>query len=151
MKFVKKHLVEIIIFIIFFGIVIFGLTSFFMLWNAGSGNKYGTRLNGISKVELGDKYLNSTMKKIKENEIVSKVNSNITGRIIKYIITVKNGTDLNAAKNLTTIVVESLKEDELAFYDIQVYLLEEDANEESKYPKIGYKHKSSEAFVWSNN
>ena len=132
MKFVKKHLVEIIIFIIFFGIVIFGLTSFFMLWNAGSGNKYGTRLNGISKVELGDKYLNSTMKKIKENEIVSKVNSNITGRIIKYIITVKNGTDLNAAKNLTTIVVESL-------------------NEESKYPKIGYKHKSSEAFVWSNN
>lgn len=151
MKFVKKHLVEIIIFIIFFGIVIFGLTSFFMLWNAGSGNKYGTRLNGISKVELGDKYLNSTMKQIKENEIVSKVNSNITGRIIKYIITVKNGTDLNAAKNLTTIVVESLKEDELAFYDIQVYLLEEDANEESKYPKIGYKHKSSEAFVWSNN
>lgn len=151
MKFVKKHLVEIIIFIIFFGIVIFGLTSFFMLWNAGSGNKYGTRLNGISKVELGDKYLNSTMKQIKENEIVSKVNSNITGRIIKYIITVKNGTDLNAAKNLTTVVVESLKEDELAFYDIQVYLLEEDANEESKYPKIGYKHKSSEAFVWSNN
>jgi hypothetical protein len=151
MKFVKKHLVEIVIFIIFFGIVIFGLTTFFILWNAGSGNKYGTRLNGISKVELGDKYLNSTMKKIKENEIVSKVNSNITGRIIKYIITVKNGTDLNKAKELTTVVVESLKEDELEFYDIQVYLLEEDANEESKYPKIGYKHKSSEAFVWSNN
>jgi hypothetical protein len=151
MKFLKKHLIEIIIFIIFFGIVIFGLTSFLMLWNSGSGNKYGNRLNGISKVELGDQYLNDTMKKIKENEIVNKVNSNITGRIIKYIITVNNGTDLNKAKELTKVVVESLEEDELEFYDVQVYLLEENANEESKYPKIGYKHKTSESFVWSNN
>ena len=71
MKFVKKHLVEIIIFIIFFGIVIFGLTTFFMLWNAGSGNKYGTRLNGISKVELGDKYLNSTI--MEKKTIVKEV------------------------------------------------------------------------------
>ena len=151
MKFIKKHLIELIIFIIFISIVVFGVTTFVTMWFDSSGSKYGTRLNGISKVELGDKYLNETEEKIKENEIVDKVESNIKGRIINFVITVNKDTELNKAKELTTIVVDSLKEDELEFYDIQVYLVEKDAGEESKYPKIGYKHKLSEKFVWSNN
>lgn len=151
MKFIKKHLIEIIIFVIFISIVIFGVTTFVTMWFDSSGSKYGTRLNGIEKVELGDKYLKETEGKLKENEIVDKVQSNIKGRIINFVITVNKDTELKKAKELTTVIIESLEEDELEFYDIQVYLVEKDAGEETKYPKIGYKHKSSENFVWTNN
>ena len=38
------------------------------MWFDSSGSKYGTRLNGIEKVELGDKYLKETEGKLNQFE-----------------------------------------------------------------------------------
>ena len=54
-------------------------------------------------------------------------------------------------KEHTNLVVDSFSKSEKKFYDLQIYLEEENPNEESKYPKIGYKHKTKDEFVWSNN
>ena len=75
----------------------------------------------------------------------------IEGRLINFMITVNDDTSISSSKELSKIVKDNFTESELKFYDIQVYVLDSGANETSTYPIIGYKHKTTEDFVWSNN
>ena len=122
-----------------------------MLWFGGSGEVYGNRLEGIEKVPVSEGYLNDIEKALKENESVTKATSNIEGRLINFIVTVNDDTSISSAKELSKVVRDNFTESELKFYDIQIYVLDSGANETSTYPIIGYKHKTTEDFVWSNN
>ena len=82
---------------------------------------------------------------------------NLEGRLLSVSVKVKSYTDKNETKKIGDIIKENLKEEELSFYDIQLYISfeEEEKKEETEenkvYPIIGYKHKTSDSFVWSNN
>lgn len=152
MNFIKKHTIESIALIVFLLLIVVGGGIFLSMWNQGTGTKYGSRLEGIKKVKIDSNDLSKIENKLKESDLVAKTTSDIEGRIINILITVNTGTDANAAKELAnTILDDNFSKDELAFYDIQVYLLEKDAGEGTVYPKIGYKSKNSNGFVWSNN
>lgn len=151
MKYFKKHKVELICLIIFIVLLLGCLGVFLMLWFGGSGEVYGNRLEGIEKVPVSEGYLNDIEKTLKENEKVTKVSSHIEGRLINFMITVNDDTSISSSKELAKIVKDNFTESELKFYDIQVYVLDSGANETSTYPIIGYKHKTTEDFVWSNN
>ena len=145
----KKY--NIIVSIVIFAIV-FALGCIFLaVWFGGHGDKYGDRLNGIEEVEISKNKLNDIASKIKEKEFVKKVDSNIQGRIINILVTVEEKANVNNAKGVSSIVIDTLSEKELSFYDIQLFLLEENSSEDSNYPYIGYKHKSVDTFTWSNN
>lgn len=151
MKYFKKHKVELICLIIFVVLLLGCLGVFLMLWFGGSGEVYGNRLEGIEKVPVSEGYLNDIEKALKENESVTKATSNIEGRLINFIVTVNDDTSISSAKELSKVVRDNFTESELKFYDIQIYVLDSGANETSTYPIIGYKHKTTEDFVWSNN
>ena len=151
MKYFKKHKVELICLIIFIVLLLGCLGVFLMLWFGGSGEVYGNRLEGIEKVPVSEGYLNDIEKALKENEKVTKVSSHIEGRLINFMITVNDDTSISSSKQLSKIIKDNFTESELKFYDIQVYILDSGANETSTYPIIGYKHKTTEDFVWSNN
>lgn len=151
MKYFKKHKVELICLIIFIVLILGCLGIFLMLWFGGSGEVYGNRLEGIEKVPISEGYLNDIEKALKENASVTKVNSHIEGRLINFMITVDDDTSISSSKELSKIVKDNFTESELKFYDIQVYVLDSGTNETSTYPIIGYKHKTTEDFVWSNN
>lgn len=151
MKYFKKHKVELICLIIFIVLLLGCLGVFLMLWFGSSGEVYGNRLEGIEKVPVSEGYLNDIEKALKENASVTKVSSHIEGRLINFMITVNDDTSISSSKELSKIVKDNFTESELKFYDIQVYVLDSGANETSTYPIIGYKHKTTEDFVWSNN
>lgn len=151
MKYFKKHKVELICLIIFIVLLLGCLGIFLMLWFGGSGEVYGNRLDGIDKVPVSEGYLNDIENALKEDEHVSKASSHIEGRLINFMVTVTDDTKIDSAKKLSKIIKDNFTESELAFYDIQVYILDSGANETSSYPIIGYKHKTTEDFVWSNN
>lgn len=150
MKFFKKHMKESIFLTVFLVIIFTCLITFLIMWFGGNGDKYGTRLEGIKEVPLSDSYLNEISSAVKDEKTVSKATIDVEGRLVNIIITVKDDTTLDDAKKLSGIVKDNFTKDELAFYDIQIFLVDSGANKESNYPIIGYKHKTSDDFVWSN-
>lgn len=151
MEFIKKNLAECIIsfaFIIFF---LIGIISVFMMWNQGSGSVYGNRLEGIKEVKIEDKKLTEISSSIKENTIIASASSKIEGKIINYYLEVNTGTKKEDAKKASEIILEKFSKKELEFYDVQVFITEKDKPEGSTYPIIGYKSKTTEKFVWTNN
>lgn len=151
MKFIKNHLKEFILILIAGGIIVFCGVSFAIMWFAGESNVYGDRLDGIEKVKLSDSYMKDIVKKIKEKQFVTEATYNINGRLVSFIVTVADGTNVDEAKNLGQIVIQGFNEEELAFYDLQLSLKDSGTLEESRYPFIATKHKTSSVFVWSNN
>ena len=158
MKFIKNHKTEFILLVIVGLILLVSVIMFLVVWFQGTNNKYGDRLNGIEKVELKEDYMKSLLSKIKEEkEYVIEDSYNLEGRLLSVSVKVKSYTDKNETKKIGDIIKENLKEEELSFYDIQLYINfeEEEKKEETEenkvYPIIGYKHKTSDSFVWSNN
>lgn len=152
MKFIKNHKFEFIILTIaLIVIIVFGV-FFIKMWFEENEDVYGDRLKGIEKVELSDGYIKDIFELIKKDRTyVENVSYSLEGKLLSFIVEVTNGTDVELSKTLVTSITDNLKEEELAFYDIQVYIKEKEEKEDSRYPIIGYKHKTSEVFVWSNN
>ncbi|MEG0021961.1 MAG: hypothetical protein RSB77_05665 [Bacilli bacterium] len=152
MKITKKQKAGLIVTaIVLIGMLIIGFTII-SVWNEGNSiDKYGTRLDDIKKEKIKTTKLESISKKIKDNEIVKDVTVHIEGRIINFDITVIKGSDITTAKKLSSIVLENFSKKEKALYDMQIFLIEDNKDKESKYPYIGYKHKTVQEFKWSNN
>ena len=112
-----------------------------------SKSKYGDRLEGIENVPIS----NDTIEEIKEaflkNENVVDFNYNLSGKIIKVIIKVKEDTKIEDSKILGDIILKSLSDDQKKFYDIQYSVDCEKEND--LYPMMGYKHKTKDAFSWT--
>lgn len=151
MKFFKKHKKETIFLMVGIAVFLILLIIFIVMWFSGSNNKYGTRLDRINEVPLSDSYLGDIESDISDKSIVSKVSSNIQGKLVNFIITVKDGTSIDDAKKLSSVVKDGFTDDELNFYDLQVFVAVSSNKDDTKYPIIGYKHKNNDNFVWSNN
>ena len=67
--------------------------------------------------------------------------------LIKIIVKLSEDVDFEAVKEKSNESIPLISEDNLKYYDVEIYY--ESNNKESEvYPKIGYKHKTQEAFVW---
>jgi len=106
---------------------------------------YGDRLDNLVEVEKST--LTDMANKVKENESVKDVTSTASGRIINIIITVNDEVGLSAAKKIGESVKEFLTEENIANYDIQVFLKKE-SEAENDFPIIGYKAKERDNFSW---
>ncbi len=148
MKFIKNHKVEFaLLMVVVTLILVFGIV-FCVMWFSGSNNEYGNRLEGIDKVKLSDGYIKDIDEELKKEEFVKSVKHTLEGRLVSFIVTVEDDTDVTKAEALGEKIIANFEEKELAYYDIQLYLKDSKNDEESKYPVIGYKHKTEENFVW---
>ena len=144
----KNNRYTVIAIIAFILLVILGFAVYsFLFPNIGSP-VYGNRLDGIEDVEIKEEQTNKIEKEIKAKEFVSAASSYMKGRIFNVFVTVKDGTSVEDAKSVTTIVMDNLEKDQRAYFDIQVFLTNENA-EASGYPIIGYLNKESENFSYS--
>ncbi len=133
------------IILIFLIILIVGIKAFFP-----SGNTYGDRLKGISKVKLSTKDIKSLEKEISDRSKIKDVSINVEGRLINIVITTEESADLDDMKDYCTEKLDLFDEDELKYYDIQFYLVNE-SDEKEHFPAIGYRHKTSDSITWSKN
>lgn len=144
----NKYTVVAVILFVFLVILGYGVYSF-LFPNIGSP-VYGNRLDGIEKVEITTSQQKKLQESLKEKEYVNTVSSYIKGRIFNVVIEVKDKTSDKDAKALTTIIKDSLEEKQRAYFDLQVFIKNE--NEEAAgYPIIGYLNKEVEAFSYSQD
>lgn len=155
MKYIKSHKKEFVLLAVAMIILIISGVMFLVIWFQGSNNKYGDRLEGIESVSLQESYITDILNKVKDKDFITSGSYNLEGRLLSITLNVKHDTNKDEVKKQSNIIIENLKEEELKYYDIQLYIVfenEENIEEENKiYPIIGYKHKTSDAFVWSNN
>ena len=150
MEFFKRNKVTIIIGCIFLVIMIASSVALIKLvYPDSKKDLYGNRLDGIENVLISENTIKDIESSLKETELVNTVVYDLKGKLINFIIDVKKDTDKVSAQALTDKIISSFKEEEKNFYDFQVFLT--CTEEESEiYPMIGYKHKTSVNFMWTN-
>lgn len=148
MKLIKRNKFTFFIIIFFFILfaLVFQLKALFFP-ETGDAN-YGDRLDGL--VEIEKSTITEMENKIKENESVKEVNSKKNGRILSVIITVNDEVGLSAAKKIGESVKDNLTEENLANYDIQVFV-KKVSEAENDFPIIGYKAKNNDTFSWTKD
>lgn len=144
----KKHKGLIISLIV---LAVLGIIGFIgvkkLLYPDNNKNKYGDRLSGIENYEISEKTINEMKESFLKNEFVTNFSYNLTGRIIKIIITVKSNTKVEQAQELSSIITTLLPSEYQSFYDISYSIISDEEN--NLYPVIGSKHKTKEMFSWT--
>lgn len=109
---------------------------------------YGARLNGIDEVTITDNEQKDLISKLKENKDISSASIHIQGKIINIIViaTTKENT-VELMEEVSNNFIKEFSSKELAFYDFQFFVKNEDAN----YNLIGYKNKNSEIIIWNSD
>ncbi|MCI8445226.1 MAG: hypothetical protein HFG15_02190 [Bacilli bacterium] len=121
-----------------------------LIFPAFGSNAYGNRLDGISKVRIHDDSITKLKQSLVENTKVNAVTYDLKGRIINFIIDVKEGVSVEDAKKIADGTLSSFTEEQKEYYDIQI-ILTQDTVKDTSYPYIGYKHKTSKGLFWTNN
>ena len=143
--FMKKKKIIIALFILI--IMVLGLCIAYEKIFANNNGKYGNRLEGIEKVSIKAKQKKEIKKNIESLEISSKVELYLTGRIVKVIVTVKDDTGLDKAKETYAKLVEKLTDEQKKYFDIQVFLNKKEKDD--SFPTIGYKHHNKDNVSWT--
>lgn len=110
---------------------------------------YGDRLEGISSVKIKDSTKEQIEATLKEKDEVEKASTTISGRVLNVIVTVKEDTTLETAKNLSSIVDEALDEEQQKYYDRQIFIKK--TTDDEKFPIIGYHHQDSDHYSWTKD
>ena len=144
MSFIRKNKFVIIAIGVFLILVILAFQVVNMFFPEEGKALYGNRLDGIEEVEITDSKKEQIENSLKEDAITKEASVSVAGKIIEVIVTVQDDTTKDAAKALTTRVIDSLEDDEKAFYDIQIFIKKD--TDASDFPIIGYKHHAKDTF-----
>ena len=147
MDFIKKHKLLTIFIGLILVFIILVLVRLKQLTGGITKDAYGNRLNDIDKVEISSSISKKLENELSKEENVNKTTYVLKGRLINVLISLKDETELDKAKEIGNKVLTYFSEEELSYYDIQV-LIESDNDKSEKYPIIGYKHKTREAINW---
>lgn len=144
MKILKKNYKLIIVALIIIVIFILGLFIYKNIFKENSSN----RLENIEKYKLTKKEINSVNDKINELKNIDSIDVYTNNKIIKIFVELKEDVDFEDVEEVSNELLESFKEDNLKFYDVEIFI--DSKNDDSKvYPKIGYKHKTNSEFTWN--
>lgn len=140
----KKYLKLIIVVLIVLIIAILGLFIYKNLFEEGVSQ----RLEGIENYSLTKEEIASVKEKLNELEEVDSIDIYTNYKIIKIFLELKEDADFDNVKKISNEALESFKEENLSFYDVEIFI--DCKDEESKiYPKIGYKYKTNSKFTWN--
>lgn len=127
-------------------ILIFGLITIkVLIFPSYHVSKYGSRLDGIENVKINDSRFNEVKNSFSSKEGFNITGYRISGRIVNIYVNVGN-ISKDDVKSETYNFVKSFSEDEIKFYDFQVFV----TGDSDDYPIIGYKNKNSEELLWNN-
>lgn len=116
-----------------------------------SDDKYGDRLQGISKVEMTDKKIKKIEKGILKDEKIANCEINQIGKMIYVTINFNEGITLVEAQGKALTTLELFSKKELEFYDINYTLLQSKTENSEGFTTMGTKNVNGSGLVWVNN
>ena len=138
------------LFVVIFFVAIIIVASMFYNFLVPSTGKpiYGNRLDGIENVNITEEQETDLDSIIEKNSNIVNSEVNLSGKTLNIVIYFNGSTESNDAKSFVTFLLEPFSKEQLAYYDIQVSI--ENENEEvAGYPIIAYKNRSEEDFAFS--
>lgn len=150
MKFIKKHKMTTIIIIVFVLFVIIGTQAIKILFPNVGSPVYGNRLDGIEDVKIKKEVYQNIENTLKEEGIATNVDNVTKGKLVKLIITVVDDASLDAAKLVGSKSLTFFNEEQLNFYDFQIYI-KKNNKEITNFPIIGYKHHTNKDLTWTKD
>jgi len=152
MEYIKNNKLTVLIMTIFVVVVVLGAYVYNVFFVGGRKEAYGNRLDGIENVEITKEQYTTLKTKLKENTNVVDVSTNLKGKIVNVIITVKDSVSKDDAKKIGDKVINSkvLDEEQLNFYDIQIFIKKDNA-ELNDFPIIGYKQNGKKGLTWTKD
>jgi len=145
----KNNKIAILFTIVVILILVIGFLMIYPLYSTKSGSDYGNRLDGIKEVAIKNSVNDDIESYFMEDERVEKVNINLKGKLYNIVLTLKNEIELSEIADKTSEIFINFSEEQLNFYDFQIFITGKIGEEEKTI--IGYKNKKSESIVWSNN
>ena len=148
----KSNGTSVIIIVVVLALAVMSLFGFIVYKNifasAESKRYEGVDDNLLTQDEInGVKEVFKDLEQLDSIKVYLESNKNEKSKIIKIYITLSEDVEFDEMKKLCNSSVEKISEENLAFYDLEVFLSSK--NEESEvYPQIGYKHISNEEFSW---
>ena len=144
-KFILKNKILSILIGILILILILGLVFIKMFIFPSYGvSKYGNRLEGIENVKLDDSRFSDIKNGFEAKSGFTIDKFRLSGRIVNIYITAGD-IKKDEVKSEALRLVSSFSDDEIKFYDFQVFV----TGESEDYPIIGYKNKNSEGLHWN--
>lgn len=147
-KFVMKNKLLSILIVLIFLIIILGLIGIkILIFPNYSVSKYGHRLDNIEKVKLDDSRFNEIKGGFEAADGISIKSFRLSGKIVNITIDVENGKgiDSHKVKSTASKLLEKFSEDELKYYDFQVFV----SGNDDISPMIGYKSTNSLELSWN--
>ena len=141
-KFIKdnKKIITIV------GVALLVVIAFVLLYKIFFGASGSDRYEGIKSHKLSKTEISDVKKVVNELDNVKSVEVYTESKIIKIFVNLSDDVDFDKTKDIATKSISKIDKKNIKFYDIEFFV---DAKKDSKiYPRIGYKHKSSENFVW---
>lgn len=141
---VKTIAILVVILMALAAICIFG---YIVYKNIFAGVK-SRRLDGVDSHPLTKEEIKDASAVYEEIEALDSVTIelNKNSKIIKIKVVLKENVDFETMKNVCNKSVEKFSEENLSFYDLEVFITSKQESE--VYPQIGYKHRSNTTFSW---
>ena len=143
-EFVKKNWFKLILVSILVIFIIFFLYAVYLVTFANSKEDlYGNRLANKSEYVLDMKHLETRFDALDDK--IESFSVREQGRIVYVTVVLKEDLKVTNFKFVEDAFLAGVKEDNLEYYDLQLFV------SQGETVKIGYKHRTSNLFIWSNN
>ncbi len=151
-KFWQENSVLLVLFLILIACLIAIGIVVFTYFVGDSHSKYGDRLEGIEEHPFDKSMQEDIINKLKEEEVISDVKIDVSGKSIYITITYTPKTTLVEAQSKAIDSLDIIDEDVINFYDIE-YLIEAEDTESTEGFKMMGSHNVSGTggIVWNNN
>ncbi|MFA5407652.1 MAG: hypothetical protein WC343_02655 [Bacilli bacterium] len=115
---------------------------------ASEGVLYGNRLVGIEDVPITDDVKSEIKTLFSSTAGVTKVNTNVHGKIFNIVVYVDETVTLDTVKAVSNEALTKCSDKQKAFYDISFLIDYANDSTKTDFPIIGYKNKNSEFIIW---
>lgn len=146
-KFILRNkMLSILLFLLILILVLMLVVIKVFIFPSYKVSKYGNRLDNIESVKLSDSRFSEIKDGFEAVDGFTIDKFRVSGKIVNIYIKASDSIEIDKVKSSSDKLVKSFNEEELKFYDFQVFV----TGEGDKYPIIGYKNKNSEGLRWSS-
>ena len=141
-KFFKKNKKLITI----LGVSILILISIILVYKIFFGSSGSDRYEGINSHKLSKKEISDIKDNVNDLEKVDSVKVYVKSKIIRIVVNLETDVEFDSVKDVANKIISKIDKENLKFYDVEFFVSTKD--DSKVYPRIGYKHKTSEKFAW---
>lgn len=147
MNYLKKNKKKVLIIVGIVIILVLLIVCISALMPNTSRSVWGNRLDGIEEHEIKNESIDKIRSSVTGTGNASSVEYRLSGKTMNFTIKVNNDITKDKAKELTSYITSNIDNDDLTYYDIQVFFIKDDESDEL-FPFIGYKHKTATEFSY---